>query len=238
MGHGQQAGDPAESHTMLVIGAGAVFVSHLPMFMKPHDYQVVLQVTFSSHGADPQRVYADDRAAHPDILLYTLKPKPFVLADLLPPSPGKPPRLRSFRADIFQGDVERPGAARIAPNVDVSVTGVVLGHKFVPKAPPLDHLTYVLFGKGTELWLAHVITGPPDFDQILSTGVDGHTFTDQDLGAGIPVTVPGRRNLGAERLTVAPGAAVPATATVAGKPVPVQLKPHLEMYFNDNDDLR
>jgi hypothetical protein len=38
------------------------------MFIKPHDYQVILRASFSS-GSDPQRVYVDDRKAHLKALL-------------------------------------------------------------------------------------------------------------------------------------------------------------------------
>lgn len=238
-GPGQQPGsDSPASHTMLVLGTGQVFLSHLPMFMKPHDYQVILQASFSS---DPQRVYVDDRKAHPKALLYTLQPKAFVLPDLFPPSPGQPAHLRSFQANLFRGDFEKPDAdtAEVAANLTVTVTGVVLGRRFIPGAPALDRLAYVLFGKGPELWLAHVITKPPDFDQVLSTTVGGHAFTDQELGAGIPITVPGRKNVAAERVGLPPaGPVVDAVASVAGEPVPVQLQPQVEFYFNDDSDLQ
>jgi hypothetical protein len=234
-------GDSPASHTMLVLGTGPVFLSHLPMFMKPHDYQVILQASFSNSGSDPQRLYLDDRKAHPKTLLYTLQPKAFVLPDLFPPSPGQPRHLRSFQASLFRGDFEHPDAdtAEIAANVVVTVAGVVLGHKFVPGAPALDQLAYVLFGKGPELWLAHLITRPPTFDQVLSTTVAGHAFTDQELRVGVPVTVPSRKDVAAERLGLPQGgAAVDAVASVAGVPVPIQLQPQVEFYFNDNSDLQ
>jgi hypothetical protein len=208
------------------------------MFMKPHDYQVILRASFSSSGGDPQRVYVDDRKAHHTALVYTLKPKAFVLPDLLPPNPGQPARLRSFQADLFRGNFEQPDAdtTKIAANVVVTVAGVVLGRKFTPGAPALDRLAYVLFGKGPELWLAHEITAPPDFDQVLSTTVGGHTFTDEELAAGIPITVPSRKNVAAERLGLPP--AGPVVDAVASESVPVQLQPQVEFYFNDNSDLQ
>lgn len=235
--HGQHpSSDPPRSHTMVVVGTGQIFLSHLPMFMKPHDYQVILQASFSGSGSDPQRVYVDDRKAHPDVLLYTLRPEPFVLPDLFPPSPGQQAHLRKFQADLFRNNFEQPDTnpVELAPKVVVTVESVVLGRKFTPEAPALDQLAYVLFGKGTELWLAHVITKPPDFDQILSATVGGHTFTDQELSAGIPITVPSRKNLAAERIS--PGGA--AIAAVASEQVSVELQPHVEFYFNDNSDLQ
>src|SRR5687768_12151861 len=160
-------GDRPAGHGMVVVGAETAYLSHLPMFMKPHDFQVVLQAHF---GDDDQQLYVEDRATHPKALVYTLAPAPFVLPDILPPAPGKQPRLRTFRGDLFRGHFEQPGPGtdQIAGDVEVTVDAVVLGQRFAPDAPAPDALSYVLFGTGGERWLAHVITGPPDFDQLVS----------------------------------------------------------------------
>jgi hypothetical protein len=53
-------------------------------------------------------------------------------------------------------------------------------------------------GKGQELFLAHVITKPPDFDQIISISAD-HKFTDDDLRRGLQIVF-ARENAIAQRL--------------------------------------
>ena len=235
--HHPPAGDRPAGHGMVVVGTDAVVLSHLPMFMTPHDYQVILQAGLG--GAE--QTYAEDRKAHPDTLVYTLAPEPFVLPDLFPPGPGQPARLTSFRGDLFRGHFEQPaeGTEVIADGVVVTVDKVVLANKFDPAASPLEDLTYVLFGAGDEVWLAHVISRPPDFDQLLSVTVSGPDFSDDDLAAGLRVTVPGRKNLATKRIRSGPGVRpVKAVATVAGKPVPVEIEPKVEFYFNDNADLQ
>ena len=222
---------------MVVVGTETVFLSHLPMFMTPHNYQVILQADFG----DARQVYVKDRKAHPDSLVYTLAPEPFVLPDLFPPGPGQPARLATFRGDLFRGHFEQPdeGTDEIARGVVVTVANVVLAKKFDPQAPALDRLSYVLFGAGDEVWLAHLISRPPDFDQLLSVTVSAAELSDEELAAGVPVTVPGRKNLGTERIRPRAGdPPVEAVATVAGKPVPVQIDPKVEFYFNDNADLQ
>ena len=236
--HHPPAGDRPAGHGMVVVGRKTVFLSHLPMFMEPHDYQVILQASFD---ADPGQVYVEDRKAHPKALVYTVAPEPFVLPDLFPPGPGEPPRLRSFRGDLFRGHFEQPGPGTegIATDVEVTVDNVVLASKFDPEGPVLHRLAYVLFGTGAELWLAHVISRPPDFDQLLAVTVPEHEFADENLAAGIPVAVPARKNLATERIVPAAGEPpVEAVATVAGKAVPVQIRPQAEFYFNDNADLQ
>jgi hypothetical protein len=56
--------DPPAGHGMLVIGLDTIFFYHLPMFMSPHDDQVVLEGTLSQQGSDPQRTYREDRKGH------------------------------------------------------------------------------------------------------------------------------------------------------------------------------
>ena len=56
-----------------------------------------------------------------------------------------------------------------AEGVDVGVTRVIHFRKFEPGAAGLSQLEYLLFGKANELFLAHSITKPPDFDQVLFT---------------------------------------------------------------------
>src|SRR4029077_10060019 len=78
--------DRPASHGMLVVGVETVFLYHLPMFMSPHDYQVILEGVFSQKGSDLQRIYREDRNSHPQTRVYTIAPVPFVLPDLFPPA--------------------------------------------------------------------------------------------------------------------------------------------------------
>jgi hypothetical protein len=44
-GNGEKVGDGTEGvHGMLLFGADTLYLSHLPMFMRPHNYQVILEV--------------------------------------------------------------------------------------------------------------------------------------------------------------------------------------------------
>jgi hypothetical protein len=241
-GHGggqHAAGDPPSGHGMAIVGRETVFLSHLPMFMRPHDYQVILEVTFSGDGTDPQRTYADDRAAHPDAKPYTFDPERFVLTDLVPPGPGQPARRRSFRGDIYRGHFERfpsqaaKDAARIGRGVVANVARVVLFEKFDPRAAELGRLEYLLFGKGPELFLAHAITKPPDFDQLLAVTVAGQAVPEEALGRGVAVAFPGRANTSDERIEV--GRAASGVMRLAGREVPVEVMPTAELYFETGD---
>src|SRR5262245_5205461 len=171
----QHATDPPATHNMLVVGEETVYLSHLPMFQAagqppmPHRYQAILEVTFAA-----QADYAKDRREHRTTNIYTLNPERFVLPALVPSAPQHKP-LVGFKAKaIFRGHLERDDSVPILRDSEVSVKRVIHFREFDPKATKAAQLEYLLFGNGQELFLAHVITAPPDFDQILAVKVTGH----------------------------------------------------------------
>ena len=198
-------------HNMVAFGRGTVFLSHLPMFMAPHDAQVILRVALESAGGSRQDAWARERDSHPDDRLYTMMPDEFPLSTLYA---GDPPPRGSFGATFFRGHLERGGES-IAEltDVDVRVTDVVHGRRFDRSGKPAE-LTYLLFGRGTELFLAHLISEPPDFDQILSVRLVGPRPDENEISGGIEVVFPGRANTAAER--VRDGAAATARGHVPG----------------------
>jgi hypothetical protein len=169
------------THGMLVVGKQTVYLSHLPMFMfdpnrHPHNYQVLLEVTFEreDNGSDPQAAYVRDREASEETL-YTLVPEKFSITKLVPPdiehqrgaiSPD-PGLLTSFRANVFRGHFER-GGTKILSDVLVKIQRVLYWSEFDPNAEALEELEYILFENRIKSFLAHRIVKPPDFDQILS----------------------------------------------------------------------
>ncbi len=228
------SGDRPAGHGMVIIGEQTVYLSHLPMFMRPHDFQVLLHASFGA--ADT--TYREDRAEHAETRLYTFAPERFVLPDLFPGPGGEAPKRTSFRGTLVRNHFEQPPAhpepaVEVASDVVVKVLDVVHQHRFDPDAPPLEHLTYLLFGKGRERFLAHLVTRPPDFDHLISVDVTRHEFTDDDLLTGIEVVLDGRPNKPGERL--AEGEKAEAVAMIHGKQVAVQVEVGVELYFETND---
>lgn len=219
---------------MVVLGMGTVFLSHLPMFMPVHGYQVILQADFVGRDSRPQDDYVNDRKTHSDQKLYTLAPRPFVLPDILPQG-DRPPRLASFSGDVFRGHFERPPTKpeKIAQDVVVNVDKIVHGRKFNVDAPPPSHLEYILFGAGDELFLAHLISRPPDFDQLIQVTLD-HQRTDEELARGPHLTVPDRANTSSDRIQPA-GDAISASLNVDGSDHTVQIEPAIEFYFEEGE---
>lgn len=222
--------DPPGTHGMLLFGEKSVYLSHLPMFGRTvHRYQVILEVTLTKAGGDPQAAYVQDRRQHPATRIYTFEPEPFVLPELDP----KNPQRRSFKGTIFRGHFEHPerGAKPINENVVANVTRVVHFREFDPQASGLPQLEYFLFGKDKDLFLAHLITRPPDFDQVLSVTQTDRKFTDEELSKGAPIIFPGKKNTPSQRIKAAQQVIGQVKDGSGGAAKMVKLRPGVQFYF-------
>jgi len=237
-----EAEKPAKGfHGMLIVGEETIYVSHLPMWMAPHNFQVILEVTFKGPG-QPQARYIDDRKTT-GTRLYTLEPEEFDIKELAPTAPQHLPSRSSFGATIWRNHFEdhpvtHPGQRfMIAQDAEVHVENVVYFQELHPHGPGLQALEYLLFGKGQELFLAHVITQPPDFDQVLSVQVGNHQFTDEDLLQGVRVVFPGRANTISSKIEE--GEQLLGKARIVGQDAPgsidLPVGVGIELYFETED---
>ena len=239
------ADDRPNTHNMLVVGERTVFLSHLPMFdelnrektayTSPHRFQVILEATFSDHGKSVQNLYTDDRKAHPGIKMYTLSPEPMVLGKLFTPDPQHP-SVTSFRATVFRGHLERGGQPiRGLKNIDVNVKRVILAQEFDPAETKTDQLEYLLFGKGKEVFLAHRISNPPDFDQVLAIKIGDPPLTEDQLSRGLTVTINDRKNASSQRITQGQKVTGKAHAVGAHEFLNLQIQAVTELYFEEGE---
>ena len=153
--------DHPSVHGMLVLGEDKIFLSHLPMYHSPHDYQAILEV---SVPANVKSAYLASKEAHSE-KVYTLVPESFVLPDMI----AKP---RPFKAKLFRGHFERGGEA-ITGDITVTIKNVVYFTKLNANQPRPAVSQYLSFGSGQEWFLAHVITDRPSFDQIVQLDYPG-----------------------------------------------------------------
>ena len=234
----RHAADEPNQHNMLIVGREAVFLSHLPMFTapgseSPHRYQVILEAAFTKPGADPQAAYADDRRRNPATKIYMFNPADFILPRLRADGGQSP--VTSFGGRIFRGHFERPGKKVIAEGVTAGVKRVVHFREFDPAAASPSKLEYVLFGKGGELFLAHFIARPPDFDQVLSVSVAGRAFTDEELGRGMRVTFERPNTIARRLLERQEAAGEVRDAKTTAAPLRVRFKAGTEFYFEEGE---
>jgi hypothetical protein len=233
-------------HNMMVLGVRSVFLSHLPMFVglcadrahfeTEHRFQLILEASFEEPRTkrDVTELYKQDRLQHADTRMYSLSPREeFALAEIfLPPTSGKP--RRSFRAQVFRGHLERPPREVLLRDVTVQIKRVVHGHEFRPDDKRPKNLEYILFGTPDELFLAHRIFTPDDFDQLLPVRVPDQQFSNADLSEGLRVVVSERRNVSSGRLRGGQNIAAQLLRTDA-QARNITLQPLREIYFEESE---
>jgi len=219
-------------HGMLVLGDRPFYLSHLPMFMAPHNYQVLLRASLDDESAGKLTAF---RAHFGNDIICTFEPEEFSITDFRPSDPGQSP-LTELSGTLFRGHFEHE--ADVLSQRATVVIEEVLCFEELP-ATPSDDLTYRIFGDADgQLFLAHRVSQPPDFDQVLAVRILGAHFTSDELRReGMPdLTIPGRKNAPERRLT--------ARETVAGQTaagqhfrIDVQVEVLAELYLNE-DELR
>ena len=233
MDHHHAHGAAKGVHNMAVVGHHRIFLSHLPMFMAPHDSQVILEAHFLKQGRNLDDVYAADRAAHPAVRFYTLSPEPFVLQELFQGDATRPPRTH-FRATVFRGHLEK-GGEPIGPLTDIEVqVRVVHAHGFAGTDKGKT-LTYVMFGEEPELMLAHFVSKAPDFDQILAVSATGALPPADEMQRGPMVDIPQRGNLVEGRLQTKETSPGRCHSVGAHQMRDLQLTVEAELYFEEGE---
>ena len=195
---------PAGFHEFEMFGDTSVFLSHYPEFGSIHSYQLLLEVKLSGDGNDPRQLYLDHKKKNPEAR-YTVSPETpkgencyFVLPEMIK-------KGQKFRANIhWDGTEDHP--QYIARNVTVEIVRIIHFRLFHPDDKRPGVLTYLLFGNGSEAFLAHYIDSypdydQPDFDQVVAVTIEPNQLHLNQSAATI-VAIPGRDNTIKQRLTL------------------------------------
>lgn len=153
---GAAMADRKAVHGMLLFGKEKTYLSHLPMFHSPHDYQVIFEVDLGKVASEHYDRYRKD---HPDEVLFTVAPDAFELPEMI--ANPKP-----FYATLYQGHFER-GGKRITRLVQLNITKVIYSKKLDPNAEKPATPLFMLVGTPAESFLVHLITARPDYDQVI-----------------------------------------------------------------------
>ena len=219
-------------HNMFAFGHATVFLSHLPMFMAPHDAQLILEALLEDADGSLQEAWSRERESHPEERVYTVMPEEFALSSLYE---SDPPTRDTFRATFFRGHLERGGEAiPELTGITVRITDVIYSQRFGVADKP-DDLTYLLLGRGSELFLGHVISRPPDFDQILSVRLVGPGPDEEELKIGIQVVFPGRANTAEGRLRTGTTATARGHVTGEHRFLDLEFEDVQELYFEEGE---
>lgn len=185
-------------HGLVLFGEGKrLYATHIPMFHRPHDVQLVLAVSLSHPELAAGRGFSDGT--------YTLEPERFDLDAL---SEG---RLKQFKAVLYQGNFEGGGTA-LHREVSVRVEAVEQVRQ-LGAAAEVREASYWLVGEGKEAYLVHAISRAPDFDQVVKVTLE-NSVPRQGKGLAT-LRFPGRKNTADARLRT--GEKLTATREDGGK---------------------
>jgi hypothetical protein len=159
-------------HGMVVFGSpsSGLYMSHIPMYMAPHDVQAYLKVTFPT-----TRSFQDG--------LYTFEPKRFSLDDLLLG------RRNRMDGTLYQGSFE--GNGKPLGSVTVKVETVLSANQLKSDTPLTPDLEYRVVGTPQDAYLFHPLSKAPDFDQIVRLDLSKSTLSADDLEKGVTLVFPG-----------------------------------------------
>ncbi len=147
--------DVPATHGMLIFGNKVTYASHLPMFHHPHNYQVVMKVSFAVIPEDVALTY--QALKEKGETLFTIAPETMDLTKVMNST------IPQFKAELFQGHFERGG--KKLGTVMVKVEKFVVNTKLDPASSELKQ--FILFGENGEYFAAHLINGKPSFDAVL-----------------------------------------------------------------------
>ena len=193
-------------HGQLLYGGSPYYLSHLAVFMgrpddHPHNFQVEQPSTTHPRrppiltAARPVRRYLHGGAG-------VLRPDGARDGRAGPPAsalaPGHDDRTRAFRE----------GGQVIIPSTELNLERIVYFREFVADGEKLERPEYLLFGRSDEVFLTHLISAPPDFQQVLKVEFTGEGNTqdilpgqlDSLLAEGLVLALADRENTVAERV--------------------------------------
>lgn len=166
--------DPAYEgiHGMLVFNQGSsLFASHLPLYRKPHNAQIVYKL----EAKDPALIFLVRDA---DIV--TIEPEKFNLQRLIR---GE---AVTIKADVYLGHFER-GGIKAYKQVELTLSEQVYVRMLEDLGTPTSKQVYekVDIGKGAHL-LIHQIQGAPSYDHLIILYENIGCITDVDTGQAVP----------------------------------------------------
>ena len=147
--------DPKGFHGMLFFGQGdSFYISHLPMFHKPHDYQAIVEVRLKPEAKAKYQAELKRKGGY-----FTFAPEDtFVLPEVVV-------QKKPIKGSLVQGHFERGGSELLG--TELELVRVVFYKKISEndKKPPKEK--YIIFGSGEEYFMAHEVFERPNVDEII-----------------------------------------------------------------------
>lgn len=183
-----QSVDPPCIHGMRVVGERSIYISHMGLFdVRCHSYQGLFEVSLEG-PSNPRETYLSAQRGDARQNEFTIEPtEKFLLPRF---AAGE---KASFSANLHRGQYERSVTSPklLAKDVTVRLKRVLFFRPFKAGATRPERSEYLLFGSDAEQLAAHVITAPPDFDQVVALGKP-LPLTNAELGKAVHMILPNR----------------------------------------------
>lgn len=147
--------DPKGFHGMLFFGQGdSFYISHLPMFHKPHDYQAIVEVRLKPEVKAKYQAELKRKGGY-----FTFAPEDtFVLPEVVV-------QKKPIKGSLVQGHFERGGSELLG--TELELVRVVFYKKISEKDKKPPKEKYIIFGNGEEYFMAHEVFERPNVDEII-----------------------------------------------------------------------
>ncbi|MFF4950861.1 hypothetical protein ACWC2K_26070 [Streptomyces chattanoogensis] len=225
-------GEAPSVHSFILAGRQVIHGYHLAMFgMAEHAYQVVLKYDLPTEIVE---TYLQDRADHPHSWHAVRNTVDMVLPPIGDGSVTEyPARLdRVTQTGNGEDRVWEPLSGEFTARVKQVLNFRPFSQEDFP-----PHLTYLIYGEGSEAHIAHRLVKRPHFEQIITLEQVPDGVTQADLASAPEITIPSVPDNGHDGLpwTTRP---LPERSYDAllhretGKPVPIRLDLASERWWN------
>ncbi|MER7707502.1 hypothetical protein ABTX81_31970 [Kitasatospora sp. NPDC097605] len=178
---------PRHGHRFLLIGTKTVFVYHLPLYFVPvHAFQLISRFGLAQTLRD---TYLKDLGENEDKQVYysLFSEGHWPLQEIVDGT------RTSLPVELERVTVDSSGSRTFTKILDETTAtcrkeDVVLYQPLNATAYP-DYLTYLAFGQGDEIHLAHQLAASPNWDEVITT-VQPTGFQQTDLDHAAAVTIP------------------------------------------------
>ena len=197
---------PRHGHRFLLIGTETIFAYHLGLYHVPvHAFQMI-----NKFGLDEslRKKYLNDLADHEDQQVYysLFSEGHWPLQEIVDGT------RHSLPVELERVTVDSTGNRTFTKILDETTATCrkqdVVHYRPLDATEYPDHLTYLAFGQGSEVHLAHQLAAPPNWDEVITT-TQPAGFQQSDLDHATPVTIPAIKD---------PKGVVKTSPLVKGKP--------------------
>ncbi|MEU9078847.1 hypothetical protein ACFYUY_08520 [Kitasatospora sp. NPDC004745] len=158
---------PRHGHRFLLIGTGTIFAYHLPLYFVPvHAFQMI-----NKFGLDAQlrQTYLKDLSRYQNEQVYysLFTEGHWPLAEIVDGT------RTSLPVELERVTVDGEGRRTFTTILDATIATCrkedVVHYRPLDATDYPDFLTYLAFGQGTEVHLAHQLAAPRNWDEVITT---------------------------------------------------------------------